>query len=152
MITSQFLLPYVAANVIGLALIVAAIAWPRVARGAYVVIFAGAAAVNAWMGITQPDLYVTAYGTLALLPVYRDFIKGPFAEHATGILLGIAIFQLLIAILLTQSGRALLAAVIGGVIFFAAIAPLGVGSALPATLLYGVGLVVLYRRLVRGSS
>lgn len=150
MITSEFLLPYVASNIIGLALIVAAIAWPRVARGGYVILFAGAAAVNAYLGITRPDLYITSFGTLALLPVYRDFINGPFAAHATAILLGIAICQLLIAILLTQSGRAFLAAVIGGVIFFVAIAPLGMGSALPATLLYGVGLVVLKKRLASG--
>lgn len=151
MITSEFLLPYVAANVIGLALIVAAIVWPRIARGAYVMMFAGAAAVNAYTALTRPDLYITWYGSLALLPVYREFINGPFAAHATGIVLAIAICQFLIAILLTRHGRAFLAAVIGGVGFLIAIAPLGVASALPASLLYGVGLVVLYRRRLRDA-
>lgn len=151
MLTSEFLLPYVLSNTIGLVLIVAAILWPKVARGAYVVMFGGAAIINGFMAFTRPGVYVEWFGGFALLGVYRDFIYGFFSTHTREVLLGIAIGQLLVAILLTRRGFPFLLGIIGGSIFLIALAPLGVGSALPATLACFVGLVVLYRRIRRGD-
>ena len=151
MLTSEFLLPYVLSNIIGLVLIVAAILWPKVARGAYVVMFGAAAIINGIMAINNPEMYVKWFGGFALLGFYRDFIQGFFSQHTREVLLAIAFGQLLVAISLTRRGFPFLLGVTGGAIFLIALAPLGVGSALPATLAYSVGLVVLYRRLLRGD-
>lgn len=151
MLTSQFLGPYVAANIVGLMLIVVAILWPKIARISFIVMFCAAAVVNAVLGVNDPGLYVTGYGELALFPIYRDFIRGFFSEHATAVIIAIACCQICIALLLTRSGWLFLMGVIGGGLFFLAITPLGAGSALPAPLLYGVGLFVLHRRLLRDT-
>ena len=109
-------------------------------------IFVAAGLFNTYTAITQPDVYLD-YHDMAVLDVYRRFINGFFSEYTQAIVLSIALGQLSVGALLTGSGHLLRMGVAGGVIFFIAITPLGVGSAFPATLLMAVALIVMQRRL-----
>ena len=144
-IPPHFLGPYIGSNVVAFALLVAAYRWPRVSRILFVVLFLGAGAFNIATAITDPEAYMV-YADLALLDVYRDFIRGFFADRITVLVGAIAVCQLAIAGLLAGSGWLLKAGAAGGIIFFVAIAPLGVGSAFPSTLLLATALAVLARR------
>ncbi len=144
MIPPEYRAPYIASNAICVALLVCAFKWPRVTRAAFVAIFGLAAAVNAYTALSDPASYHD-YANFALLAPYRNFIVGFFAEHTRPIVLAIASGQLAIALLLLPSATRALA-VIGGVVFFAAITPLGLGAALPAPVLLALALLVMQCR------
>lgn len=118
--------------------------FPRPARALFVLLFLAAGTFNIYTAITNPQAYL-AYADLAVLKIYRDFINGIFAEYVTLIVIAIAICQLFIAGLLTSSGILQRAGVAGGVVFLLAISPLGVGSALPCTLLLSAALIAMQR-------
>jgi hypothetical protein len=148
MISREFLGPYLGTNIVSAALVFSAIKWPRLTRVLFVVIFVAAGLFNTYTALTQPDVYLD-YGDMAVLDVYRQFINGFFSEHTQAIVLAIALGQLSVGALLTGGGHPLRMGVAGGVIFFIAITPLGVGSAFPATLLMAVALIVMQRRLAQ---
>ena len=148
MLPSEFLGPYLGSNIISAALVVAAVKWPRVTRVLFVIIFLAAGIFNAYTAITEPEAYLM-YDDMAVLDVYRNFITGVFSSHTQVIVLAIAIGQLSIAALLCGDNRFLKMGVAGGVIFFVAIIPLGVGSAFPASLFMAIAIVLMWRRLIR---
>lgn len=148
MIPREFLGPYLGSNIISTGLVFAAVKWPRLTRVPFVLIFVAAGLFNTYTAHTQPDVYLD-YGDMAVLDVYRRFIDGFFSEYTQAIVLAIAVGQLSVGALLTGSGHLLRMGVAGGVIFFIAIAPLGVGSAFPATLLVAVALIVMQWRLAQ---
>ena len=143
----EYVVPYIGSNVFSILLSVVAALWPQVSRWVFVVMFAGAGIFNAFVAIRQPSVYVEAYGPLAVLELYRSFIYGLFNRYTTAILLAIAAGQLLVGVLLTRRGAFFQLGVLGGIVFLAAIAPLGVGSAFPATLIMAAALFVVSRRL-----
>jgi hypothetical protein len=144
-IPPEYLGPYIGSNVVSVLLIVAAIFRPRAIRWIYVVIFVAAGLLNGYTAITQPSVYVDGYAPLAIAP-YRSIITGMFAEHVQMFVLVIAAGQILIGGLLADGDRQRRLGVIGATIFLVAIAPLGVGSAFPATLLMAAALWVMMRR------
>jgi hypothetical protein len=146
MIPQEFLLPYLVTNIISAALVFLAFMWPRLTRVLFVLIFAGAGLFNIYTAIAEPSVYQT-YKELAVLAFYRNFIDGFFREHAQLIILIIALGQLSVGALLSGKGRVLRMGVIGGTIFLVAIAPLGFGSAFPATLLMVGALFIIQRRI-----
>ncbi len=89
--------------------------------------------INGYTGYNQPEAYV-AYEKYAVLDFYEAFITGFFADNVQWIILLIAFGQLLIAGFFMASKDLVRYAVIGATIFFLAIAPLGYGSAFPASL------------------
>jgi len=146
MIPSDYLGPFIVTNTVSVALIVLAIVRPRATRTIFVVIFLAAGAFNAYTALSQPEVYL-AYGSLAIFGFYRDFIEGFFSRHTEAIILTIALGQLAVGVLLTRHGRLFDLGTFGGVLFLVAIAPLGIGSALPSTLLMAGALIVMWRRL-----
>ncbi len=148
MLSSEFLGPYLGSNIISATLVVAAVKWPRVTRALFVTIFLSAGVFNAYTAITEPEAYLM-YADMAVLDVYRNFITGFFSGHTEIIVFAIAIGQLGVAALLCGGNRFLTIGVGGGVMFFVAIMPLGVGSAFPASLLLAIAIVLMWRRLVR---
>lgn len=148
MLSSEFLGPYLGSNIISAALVVAAVKRPRLTRALFVTIFLVAGMFNAYTAITEPEAYLM-YADLAVLNVYRNFITGFFSSHSEIIVLAIALCQLGVAALLCGDNRFLKIGVGGGVMFFVAIIPLGVGSAFPASLLLAMAIVLMWRRLVR---
>ncbi len=148
MLSSEFLGPYLGSNIISAALVGAAVKWPRVTRVLFVTIFLVAGMFNAYTAITEPEAYLM-YADMAILNVYRNFVTGFFSSHTEIIVLAIALGQLGIAALLCGDNRFLKIGVGGGVMFFVAIIPLGVGSAFPASLLLAISIVLMWRRLIR---
>jgi len=147
MIPRDYLVPYLIANALALALLATAFRKPRWARWASVGVFLGAACINVLIGLNQSADY-QSFGDLAWLPLYRDFIHGWFRGNVPWLLFPIALGQLVIALLFldnTRLSRRLGTA--GAVVFFLAIAPLGVGSGFPLSLTFGLALIVMTRRL-----
>ncbi len=142
----DFVGQYVGSNVIAIALLLAAFRWPQVVRWAFVVVFAGGAIANAVMVTLDPQLYVEGYAALAW-PLYRGFIEGTFSRFPVPMVLAIAAGQGLVALLLARSRRLRWLGVAGGVVFLLAVAPLGVGSGFPATVVMALALITAGRRL-----
>lgn len=147
MIPHQYLLPYLISNALALGLLVLAFRKPGWVRWASVAIFLWAAWTNGRIALTRPLEYQT-FGELAVLHAYRAFIHGWFRDHTPLLLLPIAAGQFVIATFLIINTRQLRwAAVAGAIVFLLAIAPLGVGSAFPFSLTYGLALFVMARRM-----
>lgn len=138
------MIPYSISNLITVLVLVVAWRIPFVARIAIGVIFLLASIVNTREAIIQPSSYLF-YEQLALLQLYRDFIAGWFSEHVRAMVLPIAFGQLLIAGGMFFGGRWLKLAIIGVVIFGLAIAPLGVGSAFPCSVVLAIAAMSLWK-------
>jgi hypothetical protein len=116
--------------------------WRALGRIAFVALFAWAAQVNFRTAFAAPEVYLE-YAPLAWSPWYRDFILGPFARHITPIVATIAVGQAAIAVGVSLAGRAARLALIGAVVFLVAIAPLGIGSGFPATVIMALAALKL---------
>jgi hypothetical protein len=146
MIPQQYLVMYLSANLIAVAILALAFWRPRIAQWVWVAIFVWAAAVNTMTAASTPWEYL-AYAALTPSALYREFIEGWFSTHIQPFVLSIAIGQLIIAFLLARGGDARTLGVAGASVFLLAIAPLGVGSGFPFSLIAIGSLVVMERRL-----
>ncbi|HET9985916.1 MAG TPA: hypothetical protein VFQ38_20120 [Longimicrobiales bacterium] len=147
MIPREDAVPLAVSNGVAFALLGVAVRWPRVARRLFVLLFSGASIFNALTALRDPQIYVRAFGPLAVLEAYRAFISGPFSRHAQAIVLAIAAGQLAVAALLAAGGRYRRLGAVGAVVFLLAITPLGLGSAFPFPLIAIVAILVMDRRL-----
>jgi hypothetical protein len=77
---------------------------------------------------------------------YKFFIDGVFHSFTIFMVSLIGTGQILVGIFLLRKGKLFLLGILGGIIFLIAIAPLGIGSAFPSTLLMAISLVLLYKR------
>jgi hypothetical protein len=110
------------------------------------VIFILAGIFNFYTASTTPEVY-QQYATGALFDFYVNFIHGFFRRHAEIIVKLIAAGQMLVGILLLiKKGEARFSGVFGGILFLIAIAPLGIGSAFPATLIMALALFTGYKK------
>jgi|SRR5580765_1311076 len=140
---------YLVSNAVALALLGLSFRRANWVRVLSVAIFGWAAYTNTRIAVNRPLDYQT-FGELTTSSVYRDFIHGWFREHTATLLVPIAAGQLAIALMLLANGRTTRRlAVIGAVTFLLAIAPLGVGSAFPFSITYGVALLLMLRGLDR---
>jgi hypothetical protein len=155
MVPREFLVPYLVANALGLAVLGLAFWRPRVVRWFWVGVFVWAAAVNTVTAVRTPWEYL-AYGALTPSAAYRAFIEGWFSGHIPEVVLAIAAGQLTLAFLLTRRDADRRLGVVGATIFLLAIAPLGVGSGFPFGLTAIASLLVMERGLAgqrrRGAS
>jgi len=133
-----FLWPHLISILIAVGFLVAAVRRPRLARKLYLGLFVYASLVNATVCLIAPESYVSN-ARFALLELYRQFIVGWFAEHVTWMVGSIALGQALIAAGLALGGHWARLALLGSVAFFVGIAPLGVGSAFPSSLIWAAG-------------
>ena len=143
---------YLISNAIALLLLALSFRRANWVRWLSVAIFGWAAYTNSRIATTRPLDYQT-FGDLTTSALYRDFIHGWFREHTATLLLPIAAGQLAIALMLAWNRRITRRlAVFGAVAFLVAIAPLGVGSAFPFSITYGVALLVMLWGLDREVS
>ena len=119
---------------------------PNAARWCLVALFAYAACWNSYIGLTRPEEY-QGFASLAVLDLYKSFIEGFFRENATVLLCLIALGQAVIAVTWAIGRKALWIGAWGTCVFLFAIAPLGIGSAFPFSLVVSAAAVVVYRRL-----
>jgi hypothetical protein len=147
MSVQEYLVPYVVSNAVALILIFISYVIPKIARYIWVVIFLAAGVLNLVTVLRTPEVYLV-YGKTAILQIYKDFVYGFFSLHIRTVVVGIATGQILVAVLLIFKKLFFWLGVIGGVIFLVAIAPLGIGSAFPSTLLLAMGLIALGQRLI----
>lgn len=141
----EYLPQYVVSNTI--AVLVLWLAWkkPTAARMCLGVIFLGASLFNAYTAATTPEDYL-GYERFAVLESYRQFIRGWFAKHTGPMVLSIAAGQFVIAIGMFLNRKLKRMAIVGAVVFGLAIAPLGVGSASPCSILLAISAVLLWNR------
>ena len=150
MIPPGVVTPFILSNAFVIGLLIVAVFWPRVARVIFVVLFLGAGLFNGYTALTEPEAYLT-YAEFAI-PIYRNFINGLFSQITTPFILAMAAGQLAVSALLAGKGLRLRLGIIGGIIFFVAIAPLGFGSAFPFSVFAIIALVVIYRKLTDDSG
>ncbi len=147
MIPREYLIPYLISNGVALAVLGLAFVRPRWVRWVTIALFLWAALRNTQVVLTTPESY-QGFAPLTFLPIYRDFIQGWFRQHTMPMVLTIAACQLTIALLLlvNRHGTRRLG-VSGALAFLLGIAPLGVGSAFPFSLIYGSALVIMLLKL-----
>ncbi|QHT71307.1 hypothetical protein GXP67_33955 [Rhodocytophaga rosea] len=138
------LIAYIISNLAAVILALCSWKWPLASRFLYALLFGWACWFNLLTSIHTPEVYLS-YAEGALLPVYKTFITGYFAAHITLFVSFIAVSQGLIAISLLLKGILFKTGVIGATIFLVSIAPLGIGSAFPASLIMAAGMWLLLK-------
>jgi len=143
-----FLIPYTISNLAALGLLWLCWVKPRVGLTVFGIIFIPAGIFNFYSAIQSPEVY-QGFATGVLFDFYARFIRGFFKEHASVLVKLIASGQIFAGILLFQQNRALrLIGTGGGILFLLSIAPLGTGSAFPATLIMAVALFIGYKKSI----
>ncbi len=146
---NTFIIPYLASNLVAVMLLFLCWKKPRPGRIVFSFIFLAAGIFNLYSARTTPEAY-TMFAEGAFLPFYKSFINGVFRDHARLLITLIAAGQMIIALLLFTPRRIIQKIGIGGgVLFFLAIAPLGVGSAFPATIIMALALLFSHFRFAR---
>lgn len=141
---STYLLMYCISNAAALLILYAAWKQPRLARLILFLVFGWASWINLTTALRRPGVYLE-YGDLSLLKIYRQFISGWFSRHVEEVVVFIAVCQALIAILLLLKGWLMRVGAAAAIVFLLAIAPLGVGSAFPFSLLVAAALCRILR-------
>ncbi|WP_375765132.1 DoxX family membrane protein [Archangium gephyra] len=108
-------------------------------------IFLVAGAVNLTLALVNPLVYVEGFGPTAI-PLYQEFIEGPFALNPSLFVMPIALGQVLcgLGVLFGQSTGVRWGAV-GCLVFLVALTGLGVGCAFPANLAMAIGPALMLR-------
>jgi hypothetical protein len=141
---TELLYEQLVSTIVALFMLVVSIRRRRAGVALFALLFAWAAFTNARVALTSPSVYLE-YAAFALSNLYRDFVLGFFAQHVTPLVLTIAAGQAFIAAALLGSRRWRRLGLGGAIAFLVAIAPLGVGSGLPATLIMALGAGALWR-------
>jgi len=141
----EYWIHYTISNTI--ALTVLGLTWkvPTAGRISLGVIFLLASVFNTYTVLNTPEAYLF-YKDFAVLEIYRQFIDGWFTTHTQAAVLPIAAGQLVIAGGMFLGGRSSKLAIVGVVIFGLAIAPLGIGSAFPCSIILSVAAILLWRQ------
>ena len=80
MIAQEFIVPYIISNIFSLVLIFICYKWPKAGKITWGMIFMIAGAFNIYTALSNPQIYVEAFGPSAVLSFYRDFIDGLFSR------------------------------------------------------------------------
>ena len=134
--------PYVITHVITFIMILICYKWPKIGKVAWGIIFILAGIFNIFTVVKDPQAYL-GYRDNAV-DFYKFFIDGVFSSFTIFIVSLIGTGQILVGIFLFRKRKLFLLGILGGIIFLVAIAPLGIGSAFPSTLLMVISLVLLY--------
>ncbi len=141
----QYLIPYFISNLLFAISVFAAWKKPIWARLFLAVLFLWAGCVNSSTVLKTPQVYLE-YASLTPVSFYRNFINGFFSMHIRIFTLSIAVGQFLIFTGFILNRNWVRMACAGGVVFGLAIAPLGIGSAFPATVLMAATCLILCRK------
>ena len=142
----EYLAGFIAFNILALFFLVCAIKWPRMGRALFFLLFAWACWINWTYSQNDPGAY-QEYAELTFSGVYKKFITGWFSHNTAWVVSVIATCQGLIAISMLLKGWIFKLGCIGGIIFLLAIAPLGVGSGFPCTIIFAISLFILYNKV-----
>jgi hypothetical protein len=140
----DYWIPVAVTNLIALVLIFICYRWPKVGKVVWGIIFILAGVFNIVNVIRDPQVYLT-FGDHAA-DFYKFFIDGVFHSFTMFIVSLIGAAQIVVGLFLLRKGNLFFLGILGGIIFLVAIAPLGIGSAFPATLLMAISLITLYLR------
>mgnify|MGYP003624325664 CR=1 FL=1 len=141
---SEYMVPWVISNSIAILVLIAAIRKPKLTRILFAILFIWACWLNYTTVHKNPNEYLN-YAALTPFSLYSNFINGWFKLHIIPMVSIISIGQGLIAIGLMLKGRIVRSACFGAIIFFLAIAPLGIGSAFPSTLIASVAIYFILK-------
>ena len=142
---STYLMLYIISNAVALLILLLGWKMQRVARLMLFLIFAWASWTNWNEAIVAPQFYLD-YSNLTFSGLYRNFIDGWFSSHITLAVGFIATCQALIAFFMLLNGWIFKTGAIGAIIFLLAIAPLGVGSAFPCTVILAISIWLILRK------
>ncbi|MEI9910955.1 MAG: hypothetical protein WDO71_15555 [Bacteroidota bacterium] len=141
----QYWMEVLISNIIAIIILLSCIYRPRIGRILFALLFVWAAFTNWSTSHSHPEFYLE-YRKFALFDWYKDIINGFFARHIEGFVSIVAISQLLTGISMLLKGWLFRVGCIGGIIFLLSIAPLGVGSGFPCTIIMAAGLVLLLKK------
>ncbi|MGQ0739087.1 MAG: hypothetical protein ACT4OJ_08530 [Bacteroidota bacterium] len=140
-----YLVGFIISNTVALLFLACAVKWPRIARLLFFLLFAWACWTNLAYSQNNPAAYQT-YANLAFFDFYKDFITGWFSRNTVWVVGLIATCQGLIALSMLLKGWLFMLGCTGGIIFLLSIAPLGVGSGFPCTVIFAIALFILFRK------
>ena len=127
-------LPYAVSQFVGASILILSIWHQNTAKWVIAVLFFAAGVFNFFASITNPSAYLE-YSKTALIPFYQDFISGWFSDNVPLIVGTIALGQIACGAFLAVGKRWAVFGAAGVAIFLLLIAPLGVGSAFPFSIL-----------------
>jgi hypothetical protein len=149
---SEYMVPYLLANLIAAGLVVIAYVWPVSARTLYILLFIASGLFCLIVSNQRPEAFVEVFAEVVVLEIYRRFIYGFFAQNLAVMIKLIAAGQIVVGILLAAKGRFFSLGVLGGIAFFIVLIPLGPASAFPSTVLMAVGLFVMFIKTTRKTD
>lgn len=135
---NTFWVAYGASNFGGAILAYTGWKYPKIARYLFAALFAWASWFNFDTVFETPNVYLD-WSYIAAFKWYADFINGFFADHVVAIISTVATCQALMSLGMLVGGMWQRIAAIGAITFFICVAPLGIGSAFPSTVLMAVG-------------
>ena len=141
----NYLASYIISNVVAVLMLFAAWKTPRIARVLFFLLFAWASYTNYNYAIHNPNAYLE-YASLSFLNIYIRFIQGWFSQHIIAAVGFIATCQALIGISMLLKGWIFKTGCVGVIIFLLAIAPLGVGSGFPCTVIMAVAIFIILKK------
>lgn len=136
---------YTACNILALIALVVCLEKPLLARLVYSLFFGMASVLQAYVAFFQPDAYLEL-AKYTLLPIYKSFMLGWFAQHTQVFILGVATLQLWVALSIWGKGWVFRCGVVAGILLLALLLPMGLGAAFPAPLNLAIGLRLLMSR------
>ncbi len=140
---STNLILYIISNAVAILMLWTAWKNIRLARLLFFLIFAWASWTNWKTALYTPETYL-GEADLTFFGFYREFILGWFSEHIYIAVGFVATCQALIAFSMLLKGWWLKTGALGAVIFLLGIAPFGVGSAFPCTVLLAIAMFRIY--------
>lgn len=140
----EYLTPWLISNSLAVVFLVSAVRKTKLARLLFSLLFFWAFWVNCTTVQNNPNDYL-AYAAFSPFDLYTDFINGWFKSHITSMVKMIAFGQGLIAIGMLLKGWVFRLACFGAIVFFLAIAPLGIGSGFPATIITAVAVYFILK-------
>ncbi|MBO0340460.1 MAG: hypothetical protein VX798_03625 [Bacteroidota bacterium] len=139
------LIPWSISNGIALVVLATSFRWTKLTRLFFFILFAWASWLNYTTAHKTPDYYLI-YATLTPFEGYHNFIIHWFKSNIVTTVTLISIGQGLIAFGIILKGMVVKIACAGAILFFIAIAPLGIGSGFPATLIAAAATFLIVKK------
>lgn len=141
-LNSGVLIPFIISNALALFILWMSSRNTRVAKGMLGVLFIGAGAFNIYTVFSNPAAYLD-FADTAVVKFYQLWIPRLLTDHAPLVISCISAGQLYIGLSMMYNEWRFRIACVGGMLFGLAIAPLGIGSAFPASLVLSFAFLVL---------
>ncbi len=139
------LIPWSISNGLAIFVLATSFRWTKLTRLLLFILFAWASWLNYTTAHKTPDFYLL-YANFTPFDVYHNFIIHWFKSNIVTTVTLISIGQGLIAFGIILKGMAVKIACAGAILFFIGIAPLGVGSGFPATLIGAVATLLILKK------